>query len=119
MKTSYFSVIDVVSIQPTWKSASTPAFAHMLRASVIAVADGAGVGARSQAMGVERDGLGVAHEIAPRLHHLHLVTALAKALGHRSVEARLEPHRRRWLAPGAAEEPAWRLHRGLRAEPAV
>src|SRR5262249_57680781 len=80
---------------------------------------GGGVGRARQPGRIDADHLSVAHEIAPALDDLHLVAAPAKILADVVAEAILEPKRARLLAPGAAEEPARRLDRRLRAQPSV
>src|SRR5437773_10388727 len=77
------------------------------------------VGAAPEAVGIDPNELGVAHEVAPVLDDLDVVAARPQRLAHVVAEARLEPERPGLVAPGAPVEPARRLDRGLRPEPAV
>ena len=61
----------------------------------------------------------MAHEIAPTLDDLHLVSPLAQRVPDVVAKSILEPQRAGLLAPGSAEEPARRLDRRLWIESAI
>ena len=75
------------------------------------------VAAFEQAVRMPDDRAGVAHGFVVRLQQLDLVAESAQRVDRGRGKARLELERVAGLAPGAAEQPARRIDRGLRIQP--
>src|SRR6266849_4286850 len=81
---------------------------------------GAGIGAANEAaVGIEPDTLRVSEEVVPLVGHVNIVAARGELNRHLWPVASFQAERASRRSPGAAIDPARRLHARLRAHAAV